>query len=126
MTYDYDLLVYLIGQWWGMERSRGWAKNGYAPCAPIHRHAVTSRQWDSASTVLDDTLDRATADIIGDAIAALPQKERSIIMVNHCGRDAGPWSSMIVAAIPAAERPLFLQRGMDAVAKYVMDRGVTL
>ena len=83
-AYDYESLAYFLSVWRGVEASAPWVGGGFAPCAPIHRLSVTSRQWDSADAVLDDSLEKSTAELLGACIDTLDAVDRCLITYAHC------------------------------------------
>ena len=87
ILYDYQSLAYFISVWRSVEASVPWIGTGFAPCAPIHRQAVSSRQWDSAAGLVDDDLERNTATLIGECMDGLEAIDRALVMYGQCGVD---------------------------------------
>lgn len=85
VLYDYDSLAYFVSVWHSVEASATWIGSGYDPCAPIHRQAVSSRQWDSAAGLVDDELEKNTAILIGECIDNLEAIDRALVMYGQCG-----------------------------------------
>ena len=83
--YNYEALAHAVSVWWSIEKSEPWVAKGYSSCAPGHKNAVSSRQWDSASSVLDDELEKNTADIIGSCMDRLEHVERALVTCGLCG-----------------------------------------
>jgi len=83
--YDYDALSNSIDVWRRLGVQEKWLGEGYPTCAPIHKNAVTSRQWDSYTEVSEDELEKSTANIVGECLAKLDAVERCIIMFAECG-----------------------------------------
>lgn len=86
--YDYSALSHFISVWWSIESQASWSGKGHAPCAPIHRSAVSSRQYDSSSSVLDDELEKNTAEIVGACMDKLDAVDRCIVMYGECQMDS--------------------------------------
>lgn len=86
--YDYPSLSHFISAWWSIESQASWSGKGHAPCAPIHRSAVSSRQYDSSSSVLDDELEKNTAEIVGTCMEKLDAVDRCIVMYGECQMDS--------------------------------------
>jgi hypothetical protein len=84
VLYDYESLAYFISVWRSAEASESWIGTGFAPCAPIHRQAVSSRQWDSAAGLVDDELEKNTAILIGECIDNLEPIDRALVMYGQC------------------------------------------
>lgn len=123
MKYDSKKLEELISIWWSMRDNIRHASNGYDRSAPTHRDAVSSRQWDSSSTVIDDALDRSTSSIIGDGMNELSYQQRAMIIWVHCGSRK---VSMIVDSLNQDQQQQALRTGMDELARYVQSKGITL
>lgn len=87
VLYDYESLAYFVSIWRSIEAGAAWIGSGYAPCAPIHRQAVSSRQWDSAAGLVDDELEKNTANLIGECMDALEAIDRALVMYGQCGVD---------------------------------------
>lgn len=87
VLYDYDSLAYFISVWRSVEASVPWIGAGFAPCAPIHRQAVSSRQWDAAGGILDDELEKNTATLIGECMDVLESVERALVLYGQCNID---------------------------------------
>ena len=85
--YDYDSLAYFVSIWRSVEASAPWIGVGFAPCAPIHKQAVSSRQWDSAAGLVDDDLEKNTATLIGECMDNLEAIDRALVMYGQCGVD---------------------------------------
>lgn len=83
--YDYDALAYYISLWRNSEDGAPWTGRGYDACAPAHRLAVTSRQWDSEGSVLDDELERNTVALLGKCLEDLSAVDRCLVMYGNCG-----------------------------------------
>jgi len=83
-AYDYESLAYYIGVWRSVEIGASWIGTGYADCAPIHKSAVSSRQWDASTSLLDDELEKNTAHIISDCMDSLDSVDRCLIMYGQC------------------------------------------
>lgn len=86
--YNYPALSHFISVWWSIESQASWSGKGYAPCAPVHRSSVSSRQYDSSSSVLDDELEKNTAEIVGACMDKLDAVERCIVMYGECQMDS--------------------------------------
>lgn len=84
-AYDFQRLAECIAIWKSVEESAPWIGAGYSPCAPVHRLSVSSRQWDTESEVVDDELEKSTAQIIGNCMDSLAAVDRCLIMYAHCG-----------------------------------------
>jgi hypothetical protein len=87
VLYDYDSLSHFISVWRSIEESTPWVGAGFAACAPIHRQAVSSRQWDSAEGIVDDELEKNTATLMGECMEKLEAIDRALIMYGQCGVD---------------------------------------
>ena len=83
--YDYQSLAYYLSVWRGLEAGAPWIDNGHSPCVSVFLSAVSSRQWDASSSVMDDQLERSTAHIIGECMERLDAVERCVIMYGNCG-----------------------------------------
>jgi hypothetical protein len=83
--YDYPSLAYYLSVWRNFEAGAPWIDNGHAPCVSVFKNSVTSRQWDASSSVMDDELEKSTANIIGECMDALDAVERCVIMYGNCG-----------------------------------------
>lgn len=83
-SYDYAALEYYISVWRSVASAEPWVGTGYKSVSPAHKDAGSSRQWDSTSTVLDDELEKTTAQIIGDCIDAMEAVDRALIMYGQC------------------------------------------
>ncbi|WNO05990.1 hypothetical protein [Rhodoferax mekongensis] len=92
--YNYEALAHAVSVWWSIEKSEPWVAKGYSSCAPGHKNAVSSRQWDSASSVLDDELEKNTADIIGSCMDRLEHVERALVTYGLCGQHSSWVSDM--------------------------------
>lgn len=84
-AYDYKSLAYFLSVWQGVESSAPWMGAGYSHCSPIHRMAVTSRQWDTEGEVMDDSLEKSTAERLGQCLENLDAVDRTLITYAHCG-----------------------------------------
>lgn len=84
VLYDYNALAHYIEIWWGMEKDAPWVGKGFSPVSSMHRQAVSSRQWDAQSSVLDDELEKNTAIIIADCMESLEAVERALVMYGNC------------------------------------------
>lgn len=83
--YDYQSLAHFIAVWWHKEKTTQWAGAGYAACSPIHSKSVTSRQWDAAGGLLDDELEKTTANLLGECMDKLEAVDRCLIVYAECG-----------------------------------------
>ena len=83
-AYDYPSLVYFVGVWRSVESSAPWMGVGFAPCAPVHKQAVSSRMWDASSYALDDELEKNTATLMGECIEKLEGVERALVLYGQC------------------------------------------
>ena len=82
--YKYEALAHYISVWREVELGAPWIGTGFAACAPIHKQAVTSRQWDASTSVLDDELETNTARLISECMDILDAVERCLIMYGQC------------------------------------------
>ena len=87
VQYDYDSLAYFVSVWRSVEASVPWISTGFAPCAPVHRQAVSSRQWDAVDGILDDELEKNTATLIGECMDDLEAIERALVLYGMCAVD---------------------------------------
>lgn len=78
--YDYESLEYYLCVWRRCEVGAPWIDNGHAPCVSVFKSAVSSRQWDASESVMDDELEKSTANIIGACMEKLDAVERCVIM----------------------------------------------
>lgn len=83
-AFDYESLSHFISLWWHIEAAAPWVGREYPLCAPIHRSAVSSRQWDTSLDLLDDELEKNTAVLLGECMEELEAVERCLIMHAHC------------------------------------------
>lgn len=84
-SYNYPNLEHAVGIWNSVDANRPWQDNGYPTSAAGSRYAVSSRQWDSSSSVMDDDLELSTTSIIDHCMEQLDAVGRALILTGLCG-----------------------------------------
>jgi hypothetical protein len=84
-AYDYPSLAYFVNLWRSSEEGEPWLGVGFGSCAASHRQAVSSRMWDTSTSLLDDELESNTSRLMGLCIEALDGVDRALVMCGQCG-----------------------------------------
>ena len=84
VLYDYARLAEAINVWRNIDENAPWVGTGFASCSPTHKRASSSRQWDASTSVLDDELEKNTANIIERCLDSMEPVDRALIMYGNC------------------------------------------